>query len=167
MPYKRVRDHGKIIEYVSEFLREWQVKREFAFAHPHHVRADIFAFHSDLNVALVVEAKTSSENAAISGGIGQLLFYRELLQTKDFNDVLFSLAIPGSMVDLKLDLKTGEWVKLEKPSYAVPITDEAFNFAKRHNIGVFGVAIDGKVFGPVSKFPLSLWLLVKDLETKE
>lgn len=167
MPYRRLRDHSKIIEYTAQFLRGWAIQKEhrLSLGDRNYVQFDLFAVNNELKVALIIEAKTSSDNKTISGGIGQLLFYRELLSAKtDFNDILFALAVPGSILNHKIT-KEGT-IKLEKPSYALPISNEAYDFVRNHNIGIF-IAMENGVVRLATKFPLSLWLLMKDLESTQ
>lgn len=161
---ERKKLHDEIVDDIRHFLK-WASTKEYRFtgSEGSFVRIDLFAINEKFNVALVIEAKASSNNEAISGGIGQLLFYRELLSMQTaYNDMLFALAVPASKTMFKIT-KEGS-VPLEEPSYGVKISSEAFNFAKRHNIGIFGVLPGEKVL-LLEKFPLSLWLLIKGSES--
>lgn len=165
MPYRRLKDHAKIIEYVAQYLRGWDIKTEsrIQLNEGAYVKLDLLAVKQDLKTALAIEAKISSENKAISGGVGQLLFYREVLNIESkFDNVLLALAAPGAIIEYRVT-REGT-IKLPAPHYVLPISKEALNFAKRHDVGIFTVYENGVVRLSTS-FPLSLRLFIKDLES--
>jgi hypothetical protein len=118
-------------------------------------------------VGLVIEAKKDSGKKSIAAGVGQLLFYRELLKAETgYHEMLFALAVPGRKAAFKIDLLTKERIPYDKPRYSLAITPEAFDFAKTHNVGIF-IVMDDETVRLFTQFPLGLWLLMKDEEVQE
>jgi hypothetical protein len=163
MPHKILCVHNKIVNYTIQALKGWVVKREYKISSKCHARADVLAFKPDLQTALVIEAKAEENNKAISGGVGQLLFYKEVFDLPKIHSVLFALALPGRVIDAEYNHKTKGFVNVEPPKHGMVISNEAWKFAQRHEIGILSVA-DDQTVNLMSKVPLGLWLLMKQQE---
>jgi len=108
--------HDDVAAKVSNFLEanKWCVRHNFSIEGK---SIDIHAIHRDVDAILIVEVKATADEGELIHGVGQLSFYRMLVERAWGEDVFAYLAFP----------------------YLGSVGWQITHFVGRHNVGIIGL----------------------------